>query len=142
MPKSKALLLALCVAAVAVYVAWHFVFSERSGGVRTPESLQKESAEMNRGLPTLIDKETELMTTEAAPGLFVYKYRLVNFSLERVDPELFMERAKPQLVQMSCSRPETRGDFLSRGVTMRYSYFDAAKRHIATIDVTPADCGL
>ena len=50
--------------------------------------------------------------------------------------------AKPQLVQMSCARAETRGDFLSKGVTMRYSYFDKDKRHIATIDVTPADCGL
>jgi hypothetical protein len=132
------------VALAAAYLVWWFVpaYSQRSGGLRTPESLGQESAEMNRGLPAMIDKETELMITEAGPGLFVYKYRLVNISLERVNPQVFPERVKPQLVQMSCSRPETRGEFLSRGVTMRYSYFDSEKRHIATIDVTPADCGL
>jgi len=26
-------------------------------------------------------------------------------------------------------------------VTLRYSYFDKNKQHIATVDVTPADCG-
>jgi len=26
-------------------------------------------------------------------------------------------------------------------VTLRYSYFDKDKQHIATIDVTPKDCG-
>jgi hypothetical protein len=39
------------------------------------------------------------------------------------------------------SRPETRDDFLKKGVTLRYSYFDKDKQHIATIDVTPKDCG-
>jgi hypothetical protein len=130
--------------AAAYLVWWWFVpaYSQRSGGLRTPESLLAESAEMNRGLPAMMDKETELMITEAGPGLFVYKYRLVNLPLERVDPQVFIERVKPQLVRTSCSRPETRGDFLDRGVTMRYSYFDSEKHHIATIDVTPADCGL
>jgi hypothetical protein len=35
------------------------------------------------------------------------------------------------------SRPETRDDFLKKGVTIRYSYFDKDKQHIASIDVTP-----
>jgi hypothetical protein len=97
---------------------------------------------MNRGLPAMLDKETELMITEGAPGMFIYKYRLVNASAPAVEHQSFASGAKTQLVQMSCSRPETRGDFLSKGVTMRYSYFDKDKQHIATIDVTPADCRL
>ncbi len=97
---------------------------------------------MNRGLPAMLDSETELTVTEGAPGMFIYRYRLINISVERVDHKNFAAGAKPQLVQMSCARAETRGDFLSKGVTMRYSYFDKDKRHIATIDVTPADCGL
>jgi hypothetical protein len=104
--------------------------------------LSQEAAQMNRGLPAMLDKETELMATEAAPGMFIYKYRLVNVSVAEVDFRGFETGAKPRLVEMSCSRPETRGDFLSKGVTMRYSYFDKDKAHIATIDVTPADCGL
>jgi hypothetical protein len=26
-------------------------------------------------------------------------------------------------------------------VTLRYAYYDKDKRHIATVDVTPTDCG-
>jgi hypothetical protein len=108
---------------------------------RSIEHLSREAAQFNRSLPVLIDKETELTITEAAHAMFIYKYRLVNVSLDKVDHAKFTAAAKPQLVQNSCNRPETRDDFLSKGVTMRFSYFDKDKQHIATIDVTPADCG-
>jgi hypothetical protein len=108
---------------------------------RSVEHLSREAAQLNRSLPVLIDKETELTVTEAAPGMFIYKYRLVNVSAEKADHAKFTAAAKPQLVQNSCNRPETRNDFLSKGITMRFSYFDKDKQHIATIDVTPADCG-
>jgi hypothetical protein len=133
------------IACLAVgYLVWRLVAADpqNSTGPRSPESLSQEAAELNRGLPSMIDKETELMVTETAPGMFIYQYRLVNVSVDGADGQEFAARAKPQLVQMSCSRLETRRDFLSRGVTMRFSYFDKDKRHIATVDVTPADCGL
>jgi hypothetical protein len=108
---------------------------------RSIEHLSREAAQLNRSLPVLIDKETELTSTEAADAMFIYKYRLVNISVDKVDHAKFTAAAKPQLVQNSCNRPETRDDFLSKGITMRFSYFDKDKQHIATIDVTPADCG-
>jgi hypothetical protein len=108
---------------------------------RSIERLSQEAAQLNRSLPVLIDKETELTSTEAGHAMFIYKYRLVNVSVDKVDHAKFTAAAKPQLVQNSCNRPETRDDFLSKGVTMRFSYFDKDKQHIATIDVTPADCG-
>jgi hypothetical protein len=128
----------------AGYLVWWVVpaYFRKPAERRSVESLSQEAAEMNRGLPAMLDKATELMITEGAPGMFIYKYRLVNVSAAGADHEKFAAGAKSQLVQMSCARPETRGDFLSRGVTMRYSYFDKDKHHIATIDVTPADCGL
>jgi hypothetical protein len=127
----------------AGYLVWWVVpaYFQKPAGPRSTESLSQEAAAMNHGLPAMLDKETELTITESAPGMFIYKYRLVNISVQRVDYRSFAAGAKPRLVAMSCSRPETRGDFLSRGVTMRYSYFDKDKQHIATIDVTPADCG-
>jgi hypothetical protein len=108
---------------------------------RSIERLSREAAQLNRSLPVLIDKETELTVTEVAQAMFIYKYRLVNVSVDKVDHAKFSAAAKPQLVQNSCNRPETRNDFLSKGITMRFSYFDKDKQHIATIDVTPADCG-
>ena len=128
----------------AGYLVWWLAPSYFAGreDPRSVERLSREAAELNRSLPAVLDKETELMVTEAAPAMFIYKYRLLNLSAGNTDPGKFVAAAKPLLVKSSCSRPETRGDFLSKGVTMRFSYFDKDKRHIATIDVTPADCGL
>jgi hypothetical protein len=139
----KLLLYFAAVLAAGCLIWWvALVYFFQKTDERSVESLRQEAEQMNKGLPAMLDKETELMVTEAEPGMFIYKYRLVNVSAPAVDHQNFAAGAKPQLVQMVCSRPETRGDFLGRGVTMRYSYFDKDKRHIATIDVTPSDCGL
>jgi hypothetical protein len=66
----------------------------------------------------------------------------VSFSTAQVEYKKFAAAAKQQVVQGACGRPETRDDFLKKGVTLRYSYYDKDKKHIATVDVTPADCGL
>src|SRR5918992_2991010 len=108
---------------------------------RSIDHLSREADQLNRSLPTMIDKETELTIAEAAHAMFIYKYRLVNVSLGKVDHAKFSVAAKTQLVQTACNRPETRNDFRTKDVTMRFSYFDKDKQHIATIDVTPADCG-
>ena len=89
----------------------------------------------------MIDQETELMPAAGAPGMLIYNYRLVGYSVSQVDPKRFATGAKQKVTQGVCSRPETRDEFLKKGVTLRYSYFDKDKQHIATVDVTPADCG-
>lgn len=131
------------VGVVAGLLAWWLLpaYFKGSEDPRSIEHLSREAAQLNRSLPVLIDKETELTVTEAAPAMFIYKYRLVNVLADKVDHAKFSAAAKPQLVQNSCNRPETRNDFLSKGVTMRFSYFDKDKQHIGTIDITPADCG-
>jgi hypothetical protein len=133
----------IVVAVVAGLLTWWLLaaYFKVSKDPRSIEHLSREAAQLNRSLPALIDKETELTSTEAGHAMFIYKYRLVNVSVDKVDHAKFTAAAKPQLVQNSCNRPETRDDFLSKGVTMRFSYFDKDKQHIATIDVTPADCG-
>lgn len=140
----KQTILWILVGVAAGYLVWWVVpeYFKGSADPQSIEHLSQEAAQLNRSLPALLDKETELMVTEGAHAMFIYKYRLVNISVATTDYRKFIDAAKPQLVQISCSRPETRGDFLSKGVTMRYSYFDKDKQHLATIDVTPADCGL
>jgi hypothetical protein len=128
---------------VAGYLAWWWMpaYFKGSEDPQSIEHLNREAAQLNRSLPTMIDKETELTIAEAAHAMFIYKYRLVNVAVGKVDHVKFSAAAKAQLVQTACNRPETRNDFLTKGVTMRFSYFDKDKQHIATIDVTPADCG-
>ena len=108
---------------------------------RSAEYLNRVAAEINRSVPVMIDAETELLPSTAGYGMLVYNYRLVKYSLGQLDHQRFAAGAKQKIVQGACNRPETRDGFLKEGVTLRYSYFDKEKRHVATIEVAPADCG-
>ena len=108
---------------------------------RSVERLEKVAAEINRSVPVMIDAETELLPAAVAPGVLIYNYRLVSYSVAQLDAKKFAAGAKLHLVQNACANPETRDDFLKKGVTLRYSYYDKDKQPLATIDVTPADCG-
>ena len=105
------------------------------------ESLNRLAAEINRAVPVMIDKETELLGSAGAEGMLIYNYRLVSYSISQLDAARFAAGAKERVSQGACSRPESRDDLLKQGVTLRYSYFDKDRQHIATIDVLPADCG-
>jgi len=53
-------------------------FSQRH--VASPEFLARVAAEMNKTLPMMVDKDTELSSTIGISGVLVYNYRLVNHS--------------------------------------------------------------
>jgi len=108
---------------------------------RSVEYLDGIAAKINRSVPVMIDAETELMPSAAGYAMLMYNYRLVKYSVTQLDHEKFTALAKQRVTEGACNRPETRDDFLKKGVTLRFSYFDKDKKHIATIDVTPADCG-
>ena len=108
---------------------------------RSQARLAKIAAEHNRSVPVMIDKETELTAVEGHEAMLIYKYRLVPYSVGQLDHQKFAAAAKQRLAQVGCNQPEVREDYLKKGVTLRYSYFDKDKQHIDTVDVTPADCG-
>ena len=133
----------LVVGAVAGYLVFWGVpemFPEKVEP-RSAARLGKIAAELNRSVPAMIDKETELTVVEGHEGMLIYKYRLVPYSVRQLDHEKFAAGAKERVTQGACNQAELREDFLKKGVTLRYSYFDKDKQHIATVDVTPADCG-
>lgn len=102
--------------------------------------LMQAASEINRGLPMMIDRDTELRSTGAERGTFIYNLRLVNMSWADISPDRLRTELRPNLVQAACSTPDTRDAFLARGITLRYSYADRAGRHIADIDVRHVDC--
>ena len=128
---------------IAGYLVWWVLpgFFQKDDDPRSQEYLSKIAAEINRSVPVMIDKETELMPLVGAPGMLIYNYRLVGYTVAKLDHQKFAAGAKQRVTQGACGRPETRDEFLKKGVTLRYSYFDKDKQHIATVDVTPADCG-
>lgn len=127
----------------AGYIVW-WVVPQYFGPELDPRSvvnLSRIAAEINRSVPVMIDKETELMPVVGAEAMLIYNYRLVDYEVARIDHVKFAKGARERVTQGACNRPETRDDFLKKGVTLRYSYFDKNKQHVATVDVTPADCG-
>jgi hypothetical protein len=108
---------------------------------RSLESLTRIAGEINRSVPVMIDQETELLPAEGRQGMLIYNYRLVSYAAAQINPVKFAAGVKQKVTQEACNRVETRDDFLKKGVTLRYSYFDKDKQPIATVDVTPADCG-
>ena len=108
---------------------------------RSQAHLSKVAAELNQSVPVMIDKETELMPVAGHEGMLIYNYRLVGYEVSKLDHAKFAAGAKQRVMQGACNAPETRDGFLKKGVTLRYSYYDKDKQHIATVDVTPADCG-
>lgn len=112
-----------------------------SSDPRSMEYLNKVAADINRAVPVMIDAETELLPSTAGYAMLVYNYRLVKYSASQLDHQKFAAGAKQKIVQGACNRPETRDGFLKEGVTLRYSYFDKDKKHVATVEVAPADCG-
>ena len=125
----------------AAIIWWSLPKSFQREDPSSQDSLNRVAAEINRAVPVMIDKETELLSSAGAEGMLIYNYRLVSYSVFQLDPARFAAGAKERVSQGACSRPETRDDLLKQGVTLRYSYFDKDKQHIATIDVLPADCG-
>ena len=61
--------------------------------------------------------------------------------MSQVNPQKFAAGAKQKIAQERATSPRHATTF-SKGVTLRYAYYDKDKRHIVTVDVTPADCGL
>ena len=123
-------------------VVWRVLpeFLRRNEDPRSQTRLSRIAAELNRSVPVMIDQETELMPVQSAEGVLIYNYRLVNYSVAQIDRAKFAAGARQRVRQGACDRAETRDDFLSKGVTLRYTYYDRDKQHIATIDVRPADC--
>jgi hypothetical protein len=119
---------------------WGVPKSSQEENPRSEESLNRLAVQINRAVPVMIDKETELLTAAGTEGVLTYNYRLVSYSVSQLDAVKFATGAKERVTQGACNRPETREDLLKQGVTLRYAYFDKDKQHIATIDVLPADC--
>jgi hypothetical protein len=111
-------------------------------GVRSVAFLGKVAANVNKQLPRSIDSETELTSVAGLEGVLVYNYRLVNATAADVDVKEFLGIMTPRVTNVACTTPDTRDQFIKKGITLRYSYADKSGVAVAAIDVTPAVCHL
>jgi hypothetical protein len=103
-------------------------------------NLEKAAGEIAKSLPMMVDKDTELYSVAAADKAIIYKYRLVHFAKQDVSIPDFIKAVKPGMAANNCGHPETRKQFLDRGVAMKYAYADKSMEYLAEIVITRADC--
>jgi hypothetical protein len=118
--------LVIGIALFAGYLVWWIVpeYFKAQEDPRSQARLSRIASELNQSVPVMIDKETELMPAIGEEGMLIYNYRLVGYSAIQINATKFAEGAKQRVVQGACRTPETRDDFLKKGVTLRYSYYD------------------
>lgn len=115
-------------------------YRDRKPDVRSKEFLSGVAETVNKGLPKLVDSETELMNVVGLDGVIVYNYRLVNLSASEVEAAKIETLLKPSVVNQACSTPETRRDFLNQNIAMRYAYHDKSRVRLAAFEVRREDC--
>jgi hypothetical protein len=134
------------VAIGAGVVGWTFAH-EALGGLRDHESnpgtvdrLLRIASGLNKNTPMMVDSETEWMNTGAEEGVIIYNYRLVHVSQSSVSAADLRAAAMHGITNAACTTPQTRTQFLDRGIAMRYSYYDQARHLITSFDITQAMC--
>jgi len=136
-------LLAFLVAIIVGIAAKGGVQNFLSGGADPmQETLMQTANQLNKTLPIMIDKDTELVSTIGVNKRFVYNYRLVNHSADQLNAQQLQTVMKPEITNAACTTPQTRDELLKKGVTLQYSYVDKNRTHILSIDVAPSDCKL
>lgn len=113
------------------------------GSAVTLEELTSTASRLNKMLPMMVDRNTELLTTIGMPNTFVYQYKIHNISVDDLTPSKIAELEqfqRRQITNLACTTAETRDNLLNRGVTLRYQYADANGRAFARVDLKPSDC--
>src|SRR6266498_3788638 len=89
---------------IAGYLVWWLVpeYLRKNEDPRSSTRLSRIAAELNRSVPFMIDQETELLPVQGAEGVFIYNYRLVNYSVAQINRDKFAAGAKQRVSQNAC----------------------------------------
>ena len=106
----------------------------------SPALLQAAADKLNSYTPMKVDSLTELSRVRVDGRAIVYEYRLVGIDTSAIAWDQLRMLAHAGAAKQACANPATRGEFLDRGVVMRYQYFGGDRQLVTTFDVTAADC--
>jgi hypothetical protein len=110
--------------------------------IAAPEKIDfiKESSELNKTLPIMIDEETQLDGTFFINNTFVYKNTLVNYNKDEITEEYLKNGMTELITNFICTTPEMKG-FTDNGVSVGYRYYGNKGSYITEIKVSPDQCG-
>ena len=101
--------------------------------------LMQTASELNANLPMTIDSETILFGTSGVKNKFVYSYQLPNYEKDNLDINAFVDSMSPNINNFVCTTEDMKA-FRDMEIVVSYSYYDANKTQITTIDVDTKGC--
>ena len=111
----------------------------------TEKELREIANDLNRDVPSMIDRDTRLDSVQGGPGLqLTYYFTLINYSSTELSSS---QKAKTKIAQKIlvtnrfCSNPDMRNYFFKNKVSIRMHYGWADGGFFAEIFVHPSDCG-
>lgn len=140
-PFTRRLLVCAIAILLGILIYRYTLGPRRLSGANMAKYLSAASAELNRGLPVMVDSETQLVSTTAMDSVLQYDYHLTSVTFSENEVSALRNNVRPHLVSVACSTPATRDAFLKRGITLRYAYTDRNGYDLFAIDVAPRDCG-
>ena len=127
---------AVAVGSVVGYTVVHQYFNQPPN---IDQALVTTANQTNKTLPMMVDKETRLDATMAAPNkTFVYHYTLVNLNAADVPKDRLITVLRPKVLANYKTNPGL-NSFRNNGVTMDYQYSDKSGVFVGEFTVGPKD---
>ena len=111
-----------------VVLAWTIFKNERSAAQKPPQQVAtlqdkqqaaaKSNVDLNRGLPTMLDSQTQLTRVEAGTASTIYHIKMVNYPSAYLDQD-FLVKAQELIGQRNCSDNDIKWSF-DQGMHMKY----------------------
>ncbi len=108
-----------------------------------PEIVNNKALEVvekfNQKCPMMIDSETRIDGIEVKkPNTILYKYTLMNVSVENVDTTLFEAALRPGIVNTLKTNPDLK-EMRDLKANFEYYYKDKKNKFIYSFTITPID---
>ncbi|WDE10639.1 hypothetical protein [Thalassomonas haliotis] len=104
-----------------------------------PEALKALVVAMNKSAPKMVDRETRLDSSYFLENKIIYKFTMINHSVDDLDSEKFLQLTTKKVTNIICTYPNLEY-FVNNKVDVAYSYFDKNNKYIAEVIVKTAEC--
>ncbi|KAA8597436.1 hypothetical protein AB4077_20240 [Vibrio cyclitrophicus] len=94
---------------------------------------------INKIAPQMVDSETRIDSSYAVENKLVYKYTLINYSVDDFDTEKVQEIITKQVTGFVCTSPGMEY-FVDNAIDISYHYYDKDSKYITEANVKTADC--
>ena len=102
--------------------------------------MMEVSSELNKVLPMMIDKDTQVFSITIVNGDTIqYNYKFVNLRKDEVDTSFLISEATKNHTNFVCSSPDMKF-LIKNNISVNYAYYGKNHNHITTIFVDTSQC--